>query len=87
MTFFRMLAPNKNWLPCLAIKTKIGRLVFGNCSKCIEEENVTAECHHNKNDRLLKGTWWTDELRLALKMGYTCEHICEFCTYVHTLYI
>lgn len=74
-----MLAPDKNWLPCLAIKTSVGRLVFGNCARCIEEESKNYVCKHNTEDRKLVGTWWTDELRLAIKMGYKCIHICEFC--------
>ena len=50
--------------------------MFALCGKCIETQQST-KCEHSVEDRKLRGTWQTDELKKALSLGYSLIRIHE----------
>ncbi len=68
----KVLPPRKLRFPILP--TRIGnKLLFVLCNKCgISKGN---SCNHTENERILNGTWVTEEVKLALKHGYKITKI------------
>lgn len=52
------------------------KLLFALCTKCSKELNYTI-CHHTKKQRAMKSVFFTEELKLAVEMGYTVERPTE----------
>lgn len=52
------------------------KLLFALCFKCANEKK-SEECTHNENERIIRGTYIDDELRLAVLKGYTIIKIYE----------
>ena len=57
--------------PVLPLKTK-EKLLFPLCKTCSETLHQGA-CPHTKEQRAFTGTWFTEELKMAKKMGYQLE--------------
>jgi hypothetical protein len=60
--------PSDLLIPVLPVKFQ-GKLIFGLCQRCIEDQ-VFGYCPHSENDRVLSGTWFSEELKLAVSKGY-----------------
>ena len=66
----QMLAPQDLFLPVLPIHAGPTRkLVFPLCRTCGANFQQTT-CDHNEQDRILTGTWFSEELKLAVEKGY-----------------
>ena len=63
-----VLPPISLYHPILPYRA-CGKLMFPLCRTCAETTNKEI-CHHEANQRVLKGTWVTDELYKALDLGY-----------------
>ncbi|XP_046393686.1 uncharacterized protein LOC124161413 [Ischnura elegans] len=63
-----VLPPNELYLPVLPMKAN-GKLFFPLCRTCALNENQGV-CGHDTEERSLKGTWVTDEVKKAVAMGY-----------------
>jgi len=63
-----VLPPDELHIPILPVKFQ-GKLFFPLCTKCMEEHNEQY-CKHNDSERMLKGTWGSPELELALQYNY-----------------
>ena len=66
-------APYDLKLPVLPTKIN-GKLLFGLCTKCMNEKNESI-CRHLSHERDLYGCWVTEEVKLALKFGYKLKKI------------
>lgn len=62
-----VLPPRKLYHPVLPYRAK-EKLLFPLCRTCVEQ-NI-AECNHSNEERSLTGTWVTEEVKEAVKMGY-----------------
>ena len=63
----RILPPKKLLFPVLP--ARIGdKLLFALCSACATLKLKT--CDHSEKDRMLEGTWVTEEVKLAVRNGY-----------------
>ncbi|XP_053390895.1 uncharacterized protein LOC128553745 [Mercenaria mercenaria] len=71
----KVLAPKGLHLPVLPMKCN-NKLMFSLCRVCTENYQQTP-CEHSNNERAMVGTWVTDELKMALKQGYTLLQIYE----------
>lgn len=70
-----ILPPKKLYHPVLGVRLH-SKLMFVLCFKCAVEKN-SDECMHSDNDRVIRGTYIADELRLAVSKGYTIMKIYE----------
>nr|XP_054749769.1 uncharacterized protein LOC129255439 [Lytechinus pictus] len=52
------------------------KLMFALCRTCATEKQQTP-CTHTEKERMMEGTWVTDEVKLALSKGYTMGKIFE----------
>ncbi|CAI5452334.1 unnamed protein product [Caenorhabditis angaria] len=70
--------PSKNLeLPILPYRAG-GKLLFPLCRSCAENMDASSECtHRNVQQRYLTGTWYSEELKLALENGYELLRIHE----------
>ena len=69
----KILAPRKLLFPILPTRIDC-KLVFALCSSCVLEKSP--ECvGHTKEQRMLEGTWVTEEVKLAIRHGYIVEKI------------
>ena len=57
--------------PVLPLKTK-DKLLFPLCRTCSATQHQ-GSCPHSKEERAISGTWFTEELKKAKKMGYRLE--------------
>lgn len=69
----RILPPKHLYMPVLPLK--INKLLFGLCRTCMENQIQT--CEHTDQDRMITGTWVTDEVKKALEKGYVLDKIFE----------
>ena len=73
----RVLPPRNLGLGVLPYRYK-KRLIFPLCESCVVE-NVEipryTKCTHDDNSRAFDGTWTTEELRVALELGYSIQEI------------
>lgn len=63
-----ILPPRKLFHPLLPYRTK-SKLFFPLCKTCADEQQKTI-CKHHDDERVLHGTWLTDEIYKALELGY-----------------
>ena len=80
-----ILPPTDMYVGPLPYRTKNGkRLLFPLCRTCAEE-GLQEYCPHEKDEeRFLRGTWVTEEVRLSLKYGYKILQIHEVWHYSRT---
>lgn len=69
----QVLAPLYLTLPVLPMRHE-GKLLFVLCAACVEE-NRAGYCDHDEKERCIDGQWCTQEISLALEMGYEILHI------------
>jgi hypothetical protein len=90
-----VLPPKRLYHPVLPL-TVDGKLVFPLCFTCAIESRAK-ECKHSEKERMLHGTWFSEELKLALRKGYHLIRIYQvkhfpkqstmlFKAYVQTMY-
>lgn len=66
----RVLPPKDLYLPVLPMHCgPHKKLVFPLCRSCAESFQ-TAPCRHSDDERALLGTWFTEEVKLAVSKGY-----------------
>ena len=54
-----------------------GKILFPLCRTCCEEM-IQEDCpHQDPNDRILRGTWVSEEVKEAVKLGYRIQRIYE----------
>jgi len=71
----RILPPRDLHIPVLPAKVN-GKLMFGLCRTCmVEKQNEPFQ--HSDRERLLTGTWVTDEVKKAIEKGYIMDRIHE----------
>jgi hypothetical protein len=63
-----MLPPRNLYLPVLPVHAA-GKLLFPLCRSCAENTQQEA-CCHNDDERAIHGTWFSEEVKLALEKGY-----------------
>ena len=77
-----ILPPPGLYHPVLPIRAG-GKLTFPLCGKCVEQEmqkpmlSRSHYCPHSDDDRMLRGTWCTPELKKAIQKGYVIRRIHE----------
>lgn len=75
----KVLPPLDLYHPVLPMKMH-NKLMFALCRTCVETQNKE-DCHHSSDERALVGTWVMDELREAIKQGYTILDMYELWQY------
>lgn len=70
-----ILPPKQLLIPVLPIRAN-GKLVFPLCYTCAQNQN-TNFCTHSDSERKIKGTWFSEELKLAVENGYEIKKIFE----------
>ncbi|CAL2042000.1 unnamed protein product [Caenorhabditis brenneri] len=68
LIFCDILPPKDLGIPVLPYKTR-SKLMFPLCRTCAERPS-NACTHNEENQRYLTGTWVSEEINLAIKMGY-----------------
>jgi hypothetical protein len=63
-----VLPPADLLIPVLPVRSG-GKLIFGLCRTCIHDRQFRY-CPHDDNQRFLQGTWFSEELKLAILKGY-----------------
>ena len=80
-----VLPPRDLWLPVLPVRSPIsGKLLFGLCYSCMLDPPGHASgttCSHRKEQRQITGTYISEELRLAVSVGYKIVAISEIYHY------
>ena len=66
-----ILPPRKLRFPVLPAQIN-GKLLFVLCSICGQNK---VKCEHSDNERLIEGTWVTEEVKLAVQHGYQVKKI------------
>lgn len=75
-----VLPPRDLLQPVLPYRAN-NKLLFSLCRKCCKE-SVQRDCfHENEEDRVLVGTWVSDELKKAVSLGYVIREIFEIWKY------
>jgi hypothetical protein len=70
-----ILPPKELLIPVLPVKIN-GKLLFPLCSICAEQQTKDF-CSHSDRERQLTGTWFSEELKLAIEKGYIIKTIHE----------
>ena len=82
----KVLAPDRLYVPVLPVKYS-KKLYFPLCVKCIDEKNdperdlADKNCRHTDDERALIGTWFSEELKLAVRKGYRVLRIYQVLHY------
>jgi len=67
----RILPPDQLYTPVLPGKYGLDKkLLFTLCRMCAEERTPECRCVHSIEERALTGTWFIEEIKLAIEMGY-----------------
>lgn len=70
-----VLPPQSLYHPVLPVRVH-NRLFFPLCRTC-SEDMTQGECTHSEENRVITGTWVSDELKKALSMGYKIKRVHE----------
>jgi hypothetical protein len=71
----KILPPDPRSLFFPVLPSRIaGKLMFALCSKCVLEKRQEYS-RHSSEERMLEGTWVTEEVKLAVKHGYVIDKI------------
>jgi hypothetical protein len=70
--YCKILAPHHLYIPVLPSKYgKDKKLLFALCKCCASNEPRKSEyCSHTDAERCLTGTWFSEEIKIALQQGY-----------------
>jgi hypothetical protein len=68
-----LLPPCDLYIPVLPLRHQL-KLLFPLCKSCAETRQ-TARCQHSEHQRMLNGTWFTEEVKLAIEKGYQLKKI------------
>ena len=80
-----VLPPRKLYHPLLPVRMH-GKLIFPLCCTCCEQM-IQDDCpHDNPNDCVLHGTWVSEEIKMAVKVGYVIQSVYEIWQYQMTQY-
>jgi ribosomal protein S20 len=74
----KILPPRALYHPVLPTKIHMGKsekLLFPLCLTCAK--NKIQKCNHSDNERVIIGTWTTDEVNLAIEKGYKIDKVYE----------
>lgn len=77
-----VLPPKQLRLPVLGVKVN-GKLIFGLCADCMLTSN-TDSCTHSDDRKMIKATFATCEIAVALNHGYTLIKVFELWKYAST---
>ena len=74
----RLLPPRNLYHPVIPYRPPgpSSKLMFALCRTCVIEKQQTP-CTHDAAERMLEGTWVTDEVKYALTKGYTLGEVFE----------
>jgi DNA polymerase type B, organellar and viral len=67
----KVIPPRKLYHPVLP-DTQNNKLLFHLCTKCAIDGNIE-NCQHSDEERAIIGTFFSEELKLALEMGYRVD--------------
>lgn len=71
-----IMPPDQLYLPVLPGKYGTDKkLLFTLCRTCAEERIPEKRCTHTGGDRALTGTWFTEEVKLAVSKGYKIQEV------------
>ena len=76
----KILPPRGLHIPVLPTKVN-GKLLFGLCRTCMTDQSSV--CTHSDSERMLTGTWVTDEVKKAIEKGYILDKIHEVWHFDH----
>ena len=76
----------KKLIPSLITGKNHGKLIFPLCRTCCEQMTQEDCPHQDQNERVLRGTWVSEEIKEALKLGYTIQRVYEIWQYQMTQY-
>ncbi len=68
-----ILPPRKLYVPVLPVHAS-GKLLFPLCRTCAETWQQES-CKHCEEERVIQGTWFSEEMKLALEKGYKMVEI------------
>ncbi len=68
-----LIPPKSLYHPVLPISSN-GKLLFPLCGKCGVDRS-TDPCQHSDDQRTITGTWFTEEIKLAVEKGYRVTKI------------
>ncbi|XP_054168383.1 uncharacterized protein LOC128965664 [Oppia nitens] len=75
----KVLPPKALYIPVLPMRLKNNKLVFALCGLCASDK--IDHCSHSDRERCLIGSWYSEELKLAITKGYKIEKIYEVLHY------
>ena len=68
--YCKILPPFSLYIPVLPMRYgKPSKLLFPLCNLCAENQ-LTSVCNHSIEERCIIGTWFSEEIKLALQNGY-----------------
>ena len=71
-----VLPPENLYIPVLPAKFgEDKKLLFALCRTCAEERTPEIKCQHAPDQRALTGTWFIDEVKKAVEMGYELQRV------------
>jgi hypothetical protein len=70
----KIIPPKSLYIPVLPARIN-GKLIFTLCNKCAYEK--INNCDHCDEERLLDGTWVSEEIKKAIEKGYKIDKIYE----------
>jgi hypothetical protein len=68
-----ILPPRKLYVPVLPVHAS-GKLLFPLCRTCAETCQQES-CEHSEEERVIQGTWFSEEIKLAIEKGYKMVEI------------
>ena len=80
-----VLPPLNLYNPVLPVRAH-GKLIFPLCRTCYEDMIQEAYPHQDSNERILRGTWVSEEIKEAVKYGYLIKYVYEIWQYEMTQY-
>lgn len=80
-----ILPPRDLYIPVLPVKMH-GKLLFLLCRTCGETSNQDDCTHIDRKDRMLRGVWVSEEIKIALQCRYTLINVYEIWQYNSTQY-
>ncbi|XP_054152671.1 uncharacterized protein LOC128951450 [Oppia nitens] len=76
----KVLPPKDLYIPVLPLKSETKKLVFALCNQCAKDMSPN-KCSHSDKERAISSTWYSEELKLAIEMGYKILKIYEVLHY------
>ena len=80
-----VLPPRNLYNPVLPVRAH-GKLIFPVCRTCCEDM-IQEDCpHQDSNERILRGTWVSEEIKETVKYGFVIKYVYEIWQYEKTQY-